>query len=64
MLENTREQIWASWVAKQSGGNFQEMLNAQTEDRKYQILAQLLSKDPGQSKPWPVPLNPQKINRH
>lgn len=49
MLEKTKEQIWADWVAKQSGGNFQEMLNAQTEDRKYQILAQLLSKETGQS---------------
>jgi len=46
VLEKTREQIWADWVAVQSGGNFQEMLNAQTEDRKYQILAELLSKEP------------------
>jgi hypothetical protein len=30
-------------MAKQAGDNFPEMLNAQTEDRKYQILAQLLS---------------------
>jgi hypothetical protein len=53
MLEKTREQIWADWVAKQSGGNFQEMLNAQTEDRKYQILTELLSKEPGQSEKAP-----------
>ena len=45
MLGKTKEQIWADWVAKQSGGNFQEMLSAQTEDRKYQILTQLLSKE-------------------
>jgi len=50
MPENTKEQIWSRWVAKQVGSNFQEMLNAQTEDRKYQILAELLSKEPGQSK--------------
>jgi hypothetical protein len=53
MPEKTREQIWAGWVVKQSGGNFQEMLNAQTEDRKYQILTELLSKEPGQSKKAP-----------
>ena len=41
MTEKTKQEIWADWVAMQSGGNFQEMLNAQTEDRKYQILAQL-----------------------
>jgi hypothetical protein len=41
--EKTKEQIWADWMAKQAGDNFPEMLNAQTEDRKYQILAQLLS---------------------
>ena len=54
MPDKTKEQIWSGlwsgWVAKQSGSNFQEMLNAQTEDRKYQILAELLSKDPGQPK--------------
>jgi hypothetical protein len=43
MPEKSKVQIWADWVAKQTGDNFQEMLNAQTEDRKYQILAQLLS---------------------
>jgi hypothetical protein len=50
MSEKTKEQIWADWVAKQGGGNFQEMLNAQTEDGKYQTLARLLSKEPGQQK--------------
>jgi hypothetical protein len=32
-------------VAKQHGDNFQEMLNAQTEDGQYQILAKLLRAD-------------------
>jgi hypothetical protein len=45
MLEKTKESIWADWVAKQDPGNFQEMLSAQTEDGKYQILAQLLSEE-------------------
>jgi hypothetical protein len=53
MSEKTKEQIWADWVAKQSGGNFQEMLNAQTEDGKYQTLARLLSNEPGQLKKAP-----------
>jgi hypothetical protein len=48
--EKSKEQIWEDWVAKQGGGNFQEMLNAQTEDRKYQILAQLLSLELGRPK--------------
>ncbi|HEX4027325.1 MAG TPA: hypothetical protein VHX18_06860 [Rhizomicrobium sp.] len=48
MLEKTKEQMWAGWLAKESAGNFQEMLNAQTEDSKYQILAQLLSQELGQ----------------
>jgi hypothetical protein len=50
MVEKTREQIWADWLAKQSSGNFQEMLNAQTEDGQYQILAKLLSREPQKSK--------------
>jgi len=33
MSEKTKEQIWADWVAKQGGDNFQDMLNAQSEDR-------------------------------
>jgi hypothetical protein len=53
MLEKTKEQIWADWVAKQSGGNFLEMLDAQTEDAKYQTLAQLLSKELEQTKKPP-----------
>jgi hypothetical protein len=44
MMEKTREHIWATWISKQTDDHFQEMLNAQTEDGKYQVLAQLLSK--------------------
>ena len=43
MTEKTKEQIWANWISKQTDDHFQEMLNAQTEDAKYQLLAQLLS---------------------
>jgi hypothetical protein len=53
MLEETKEQIWADWVATQSSGNFQEMLNAQTEDAKYQILAQLLCEELGKMRSVP-----------
>jgi len=50
MRQKTKEQIWADWIFKQTDGHFQEMLNAQTEDAKYQILTELLSKEMGQSK--------------
>jgi hypothetical protein len=53
MLEKTQEQVWAAWLSKQNGGNFQEMLNAQTEDGKYQILAKLLSDEVEQIKKAP-----------
>ena len=50
MIEKTKEQIWTDWVAMQGGDHFQDMLNAQTEDGKYQTLARLLSKELGQLK--------------
>jgi hypothetical protein len=53
MLEKTKEQIWTDWLGRQSDGNFQGMLNAQTEDAKYQILAKLLSEEIGQLKKRP-----------
>jgi hypothetical protein len=43
MAQNTKEQLWADWMATQDIGRFSEILNAQTEDSKYKILAQLLS---------------------
>jgi len=45
MTQKTKEQLWADWVATQDMGNFQERLNAETEDGKYKILAQLLSNE-------------------
>jgi len=53
MQEKTQEQVWADWVATQRGGNFPEMLDAQTEDAKYQILAQLLSEELGNMRKTP-----------
>ena len=53
MLEKTREQIWADWVARQRGGSFPEMLNAQQEDSKYQIRTQLLAREFAQWKSMP-----------
>ena len=44
MTQKTKEQVWADWVATQDMDNFQERLNAETEDGKYEILAQLLSR--------------------
>ena len=53
MLENLKEQQWADWVATQGDGHFQERLNVETEDGKFQILAQLLSKEMGRLKKAP-----------
>jgi len=53
MLEKIQEQVWAAWLSKQNDGNFQETLNAQTEDGKYQILAKLLSDEIEQMKKAP-----------
>jgi len=44
MTQKTKEQTWADWISKQTDDHFQEMLNAQTEDAKYQIIAPLLSR--------------------
>jgi len=45
MIEKTKEQAWSGWVATQGVDHFQERLNAETEDGKYKILAQLLSSE-------------------
>jgi hypothetical protein len=45
MMNKTKEQLWADWVATQTVDHFQETLNAATEDGKYKILAQLLSSE-------------------
>jgi hypothetical protein len=51
-MEKTKEKIWADWLATQSS-NFQELLDAATEDEKYKILAQLLVMDLEKSKNGP-----------
>jgi hypothetical protein len=53
MPDKTKEQRWADWVATQDIGHFQEKLNAETEDGKYKILAQLLSRELGKLKKAP-----------
>ena len=53
MPDKTKEQQWADWVATQDIGHFQEKLNAETEDGKYKILAQLLSRELGKLKRAP-----------
>jgi hypothetical protein len=42
IMDKTKNQIWADWVATQTVDHFQETLSAATEDGKYKILAQLL----------------------
>jgi hypothetical protein len=46
IMDKTKNQMWADWVATQSVDHFQETLGAATEDGKYKILAQLLSSEP------------------
>ena len=45
MTEKTKDQLWADWVATQDMDRLQERLNAETEDGKFKILAQLLSRE-------------------
>jgi hypothetical protein len=45
MTTNTKEQFCADWVVTQNVGHFQKRLNAEAEDSKYRILAQLLSSE-------------------
>jgi hypothetical protein len=45
MTEKTKEQAWSDWVATQGIDHFQQRLNAETEDGRYLILAQLLSSE-------------------
>ena len=40
----------AKWVASQDIGSFQQLLNTETEDGKYRLLAQLLSHELDQLK--------------
>jgi hypothetical protein len=43
MMKETASQLHAKWVAAQNIGRFPQLLDAETEDGKYKILAQLLS---------------------
>lgn len=43
MKDRDYTELRARWVAAQDIGRFQELLNAETDDGKYRILAQLLS---------------------
>ena len=43
MTEKVKEKAWSDWVATRGVEHFQERLDAETEDGKYKILAQLLA---------------------
>jgi hypothetical protein len=43
MADEDLAEFYAKWVAAQNIGRFQELLNAETEDGKYKILAQVLN---------------------
>ena len=43
MMKMSLEELQAHWVAAQNIDRFQDLLDAETEDGKYKILARLLS---------------------
>ena len=53
MTQKTKDQTWADWVATKDVGHFQKRLTAETEDGKFEILSQLLSKELGKLKKAP-----------
>lgn len=59
MMDRDCTESRARWVAAQDIGRFQELLNAETDDGKYRILAQLLSHEMEQLQkrgvPGPIP---------
>lgn len=42
-VATSEAELHAKWVASQDIGCFQQLLNKETEDGKYKLLAQLLS---------------------
>jgi len=46
-------ELHAKWVVSQDIGRFQQLLNTETEDGKYKLLAQLLSHELEQMKKSP-----------
>jgi len=54
MMQKTKDQTWADWVATQDAGHFQQKLTGETQDGRYQILSQLLSKDLAKLKKAPT----------
>jgi hypothetical protein len=69
VMDKVSAELHAKLVAAQNGGHFQELLNAETEDGKYEILAQLLLHEMEQLKErrfsyfTPIP-NPQLASRY
>ena len=49
----SKADLHAKWVASQDIGRFQQLLNTETEDGKYKLLAQLLSHELEQLKNAP-----------
>ena len=43
MTKMTREELQADWTATKNIVRFQELLNDETDDGRYEILAQLLA---------------------
>jgi len=69
MADGNSAELLAKWVAAENAVRFRELLNAETEEGKYKILAQLLSYEIEQLKERraanvvPLP-NPQAASRY
>jgi len=50
MATKTQEQMQADWTATKNIAGFQEMLNGETDEGRYEILSQLLSDEFGKFK--------------
>jgi hypothetical protein len=67
MMSEGPSELHARWAVAQNMGRFQELLNEETEDGKYKILAQLLSHEMEQlkerrvSSPAPLPNPPSAL---
>jgi hypothetical protein len=51
MAKMTQEELQADWTATKNIVRFQELLNGETDDGRYEILAQLLANEFKKLKP-------------
>ena len=57
MTKMTQDELQADWIATKNIVQFQELLNGETDDGRYEILAQLLANEFEKLKPKAEPQN-------